>query len=78
MSVHTDGKGYFSKEGMCVFELGTSVLSFGSTVHELTQAVGRIDSTIKLGLKPLNVSLENEFGPMLGVLAMTTFNHLKS
>merc|ERR1712007_218673 len=66
-----DGKGYLSKEGMGDFELGTSVLSFGSNVHELTEAVGRIDSTIKLGLKLWTTS-------MVGLLAMTTFNRLKS
>merc|ERR1712007_158041 len=51
--------------------LGTSVLSFGSNVHELTQAVGRIDSTIKLGLKVSRIDSTIQ-------RTMTTFNHLKS
>merc|ERR1712007_260076 len=65
-----DGKGYLSKEGMGDSELGTSLLSFGFNLHELTQAVGRIDSSSKLGLKVFMTS-------MVGLLVMTTFNRLK-
>merc|ERR1712007_153513 len=65
-----DGKGYLSKEGMGDSELGTSLLSFGFNLHELTQAVGRIDSSSKFGLKVFMTS-------MVGLLVMTTFNRLK-
>merc|ERR1712007_236200 len=65
-----DGKGYLSKEGMGDSELGTSLLSFGFNLHELTQAVGRIDSSSKFGLKVFMTST-------VGLLVMTTFNRLK-